>query len=60
MNAAEKLNLEAILGEVLEYLDDRMDVVDGDYGEPEANQEMQLGSALREAMAEAGLIDGTR
>lgn len=41
--------LEAALDQVEEYLDGRVDVVDGDYGAPAPNREMSLMTAIREA-----------
>jgi hypothetical protein len=38
--------LEAALEECLEYFEDRYDVVDGSYGEPAPNKEMQLGTMI--------------
>ena len=40
------------LYECLEYFEDREDVVDGDYGMPEANQEMTLAMSVRRALGE--------
>ena len=42
--------LEADLTEVLEYFQDKYDVVDGSYGEPSPNKEMQLGTMLEETL----------
>ena len=42
--------LEADLTECLEYFQDRYDVVDGSYGEPAPNKEMQLGTMLDETL----------
>ncbi|KPK37446.1 MAG: hypothetical protein AMJ65_14520 [Phycisphaerae bacterium SG8_4] len=44
-------NLEAILCEVLDYLEDRADVVDGDDGKPEPNREMSLMTAINDVVA---------
>jgi hypothetical protein len=41
-----------VLYEVLEYLDDCSDVVDGSYGEPKPNRAMVLAGLLREATGE--------
>lgn len=46
--------LEAALDSVEEYLDGRVDVVDGDYGVPEPNREMQLMSEINEARGKGG------
>lgn len=40
--------LTATLAECEAYFDNRADVVDGDYGVPEANEEMRLLSEIRE------------
>jgi hypothetical protein len=45
--------LVAALNEALEYFEDREDVVDGDYGEPAPNKEMQLAQSLRAALKAA-------
>ena len=42
--------LEADLTECLEYFQDKYDVVDGSYGEPSPNKEMQLGTMLEETL----------
>lgn len=41
----------ANLAEIEAYLANRSDVVDGDYGQPDANEEMRLELELREALA---------
>ena len=43
----------ATLHEVEEYLDNRADVIDGDYGIPEPNTEMRLLTEVRAAIAKA-------
>jgi hypothetical protein len=43
MNALSNIDL------VLDYLESRSDVVDGDYGQPEPNEEMNLSRELQEA-----------
>lgn len=43
-------HLEAALEECLEYFEDRYDAVDGDYGEPRANREMQMGQTIEMAL----------
>jgi len=47
--------LQVACFDVLEYLEDREDVVDGNYGMPTPNREMQLATELREAMRGAGM-----
>lgn len=42
--------LEADLLECQEYFADRMDVVDGDYGEPAPNKEMRLHQMIDESL----------
>jgi hypothetical protein len=42
--------LEAALEEALEYFKDKYDVVDGSYGEPSANREMQIGQMIDETL----------
>jgi hypothetical protein len=42
--------LEADLLECREYLEDHVDVVDGDYGEPAPNRAMQLVSMIDESI----------
>lgn len=42
--------LEELLERCAEFLDGYVDVVDGDYGEPEPNEAMRLTSAIREAI----------
>ena len=42
--------LEADLTECLEYFQANYDVVDGSYGEPSPNKEMQLGTMLEETL----------
>jgi hypothetical protein len=42
--------LSAALDEALEYFEDREDVVDGSYGEPAPNKEMQLAQSIRAAL----------
>lgn len=54
MTELEKLkqkiaNLESVLEEVLEYLEDRYDIVDGEDG-PLPGEEMQLGTLIEEAL----------
>jgi hypothetical protein len=61
MQTATKLNpssakderiaqLECLLEEIHEWLDDQLDVVDGDDGEPRPNQAMQFSTAIDLAM----------
>ena len=47
--------LEADLTECLEYFQDKYDVVDGSYGEPAPNKEMQLGTMLEETLHGRGI-----
>lgn len=42
--------LEASLSECLAYFKDNYDVVDGDYGEPAPNKEMQFGTMIEETL----------
>ena len=42
--------LEAALEECMEYFESRYDVVDGDYGQPRPNKEMQMGHMIDEVM----------
>jgi len=51
----------AVLGEVEDYFADRSDVVDGDYGQPEANAEMILLQEFGDAReAVAGVVEALR
>lgn len=57
--AIERLNqkiarLESALNSCLEYLDGMVDVVDGDYGIPAPNREMQLINEINEALDRGG------
>jgi hypothetical protein len=49
-NAVKLAKYEGALLECLEYFEDRYDVVDGDYGQPKANREMQMGQMIEEAL----------
>lgn len=54
MTEVEKLkqkvaHLESVLEEVLQYLEDRYDIVDGEDG-PLPGEEMQLGTMIEEAL----------
>lgn len=51
--AAAPALLEALI-EAEEYFDDRADVVDGPYGEPQANKEMRVLETIRTALRAAG------
>jgi hypothetical protein len=51
---AERKLLICALYEVLGYLDDRADVVDGDDGRQDANTEMTLAMTLRETLRRVG------
>lgn len=42
--------LEADMNECLEYFQERYDVIDGSYGEPAPNREMQLGTMIQETL----------
>lgn len=42
--------LEAVLEDCAEFIDGQVDVVDGDYGEPEPNKAMRLMTAIREVL----------
>jgi hypothetical protein len=44
---------EALL-DCADYFDNRADVIDGDYGIPEANKEMQMLSLIAQALKNAG------
>ncbi len=46
-NAKRQARMEADLLECLEYFKDKYDVNDGDYGEPEPNKEMALGTMIQ-------------
>jgi hypothetical protein len=43
------MNVLSNIDLVLDYLDNMADVVDGDYGQPEPNEEMNLARELQEA-----------
>jgi hypothetical protein len=45
-------DLDDAIQDVLEFLDDQADVVDGSYGEQHPNRAMTLASRLREAIGE--------
>ncbi len=49
--AAERYRLRAMLEEVEAWLEDREDVVDGDYGESAPNAEMRLLREVRAALS---------
>lgn len=44
--------LEDLLDRAVEFADGYVDVVDGDYGQPEPNEAMRLVAAIREVMGE--------
>jgi hypothetical protein len=44
--------MATVLTDCLAYMENREDVVDGSYGVPEANKEMRLAMAIREALGE--------
>ena len=48
--------LESALEECLEYFKDRSDVVDGSYGEPAPNKEMQFANLITEALYGPGVV----
>lgn len=48
--ARENVAMRSALQEAEEYLDDRSDVIDGDYGEPHPNREMRLLTEVRAAL----------
>lgn len=48
------VELEDALDRCLEFLDDQVDTVDGDEGQPEPNKAMRLVSYIREVYPEAG------
>ncbi len=50
ISKAKIARLEAALEECLEYFEERYDVVDGDYGIPAANKEMQMGFMIETAL----------
>ena len=43
--------VESVLLMCLEYFEAREDVIDGDYGVPEANEEMRLASEIKELLS---------
>lgn len=43
-------DLKAMLEECLEYFEDHSDVVDGSYGEMEANREMSMATAIKQTL----------
>lgn len=45
--------LLGMLEEVLEFLEDQADVVDGPYGEPRPNRAMNLAQEVRDVIAKA-------
>lgn len=47
---AKVATLTATLEELLEYFEDRYDVVDDEYSQPTANREMQLGQMIEMAL----------
>jgi len=51
---AERDSHIAAMQEALEFIEDFEDVEDGSYGQQVANQAMQLGYTLRDAIAKAG------
>jgi hypothetical protein len=42
--------LRRVLLELEEYFEDRADVIDGDYGQPRPNREMQLLTEIKDAL----------
>lgn len=53
---AIEAELTEALDACLEYLEGRVDVVDGDYGVPSPNREMQLQTAIKSALENAGAL----
>ena len=51
---AERKELLAVAYEALEFAEDQEDVIDGDYGQPQANRAMVLAQSLRAAIHKAG------
>ena len=51
---AERKELLAVAYEALEFAEDQEDVIDGDYGQPQANRAMVLAQSLRAAISKAG------
>ena len=43
-------DLQAMLEECLEYFEDHSDVVDGPYGEMQANREMSMATAIKQTL----------
>ena len=46
--------LVGVLQEVQDFLEGQIDVVDGDYGQPQANRAMQLDTMIRESLKKVG------
>jgi hypothetical protein len=53
-HAEEIKRLTTALDLVVDYLSQRSDVVDGDYGQPAPNEEMQLLTEIEEALGKGG------
>ena len=52
---AERIaRLEAALNLCVDYLEQRSDVVDGDYGQPAPNEEMSLLAEIEEVLGKGG------
>jgi hypothetical protein len=51
---SERNELLAVAYEALEFVEDQVDVIDGAYGQPEANRAMVLAHALGAAIRLAG------
>jgi hypothetical protein len=51
-------DLSGMLLDVLTYLDDQADVVDGDYGQPAPNKAMRLVQEIEEVLTKAGVDHG--
>ncbi len=47
--------MASALLECLEYFENREDVLDGDYGVPRPNEEMQIASEIRDVLEKAGV-----
>jgi len=56
--SAERVKVQSLAGvllDVLEYFEDRMDVVDGSYGIPQPNQAMHYVRQIQDALRAAGV-----
>ncbi len=57
---AQSADLGGMLLDVLEYLDNYVDVVDGDYGQPAPNKAMRLVQEIEEMLTKAGVDHGRK